>query len=58
MLRYGSRHGILRLSRTTHIEPLARYCNYAMYPAYYYMEDDGNNFGGTRYVAGSHFRLG
>ena len=29
-----------------------------IFTAYYYMEDDGNNFGGTRYVAGSHFRLG
>ena len=29
-----------------------------IFAAYYYMEDDGNNFGGTRYVAGSHFRLG
>ncbi len=28
-----------------------------IFTAYYYMEDDGNNFGGTRYIAGSFFRL-
>ncbi len=28
-----------------------------IFTAYYYMEDDGNNFGGTRHIAGSHFRL-
>ena len=29
-----------------------------IFTAYYFMEDDGNNFGGTRHIAGSHFRLG
>ena len=28
-----------------------------IFTAYYFMEDDGNNFGGTRYIAGSSFRL-
>ena len=28
-----------------------------IFTAYYYMEDDGNNFGGTRHIAGSSFRL-
>jgi len=28
-----------------------------IFTAYYYMEDDGNQFGGTRYIAGSFFRL-
>ena len=28
-----------------------------IFTAYYYMEDDGNGFGGTRYIAGSFFRL-
>ena len=28
-----------------------------IFTAYYFMEDDGNNFGGTRYIAGSFFRL-
>jgi len=29
-----------------------------IFTAYYFMEDDGNNFGGTRYIAGSTFLLG
>ena len=29
-----------------------------IFTAYYYMEDDGTSFGGTRYIAGSFFRLG
>ena len=28
-----------------------------IFTAYYFMEDDGNNFGGTRHIAGSSFRL-
>ena len=28
-----------------------------IFTAYYFMEDDGNNFGGTRHIAGSFFRL-
>ena len=28
-----------------------------IFAAYYFMEDDGNNFGGTRHMAGSFFRL-
>ena len=28
-----------------------------IFTAYYFMEADGNNFGGTRYIAGSFFRL-
>ena len=28
-----------------------------VFTAYYFMEDDGNNFGGTRHIAGSFFRL-
>lgn len=28
-----------------------------VFAAYYYMTDDGNNFGGTRFIAGSFFRL-
>ena len=28
-----------------------------IFTAYYFMEDDGNNFGGTRYIAGSSFRI-
>ena len=28
-----------------------------IFTAYYYMEDDGNNFGGTRHIAGSFFNL-
>ena len=28
-----------------------------IFAAYYFMEDDGNNFGGTRFIAGTHFRL-
>ena len=28
-----------------------------IFAAYYYMENDGNNFGGTRHIAGSFFRL-
>jgi len=28
-----------------------------IFTAYYFMENDGNNFGGTRYIAGSFFRL-
>ena len=29
-----------------------------IFTAYYYMQDDGNNFGGSRHIAGSVFRLG
>ena len=28
-----------------------------IFTAYYFMEDDGNNFGGTRHIAGSFFQL-
>ena len=28
-----------------------------IFTAYYFMEDDGNGFGGTRHIAGSFFRL-
>ena len=28
-----------------------------IFAAYYFMEDDGNNFGGTRFIAGTHFLL-
>ncbi len=28
-----------------------------IFTAYYFIEDDGNNFGGTRHIAGSSFRL-
>ena len=28
-----------------------------IFTAYYYMENDGNNYGGTRYIAGSFFGL-
>ena len=28
-----------------------------IFTAYYFMEDDGNNFGGARHIAGSSFRL-
>lgn len=28
-----------------------------IFTAYYYMLDDGNGFGGTRFIAGTHFRL-
>ncbi len=28
-----------------------------IFTAYYFMQDDGNNFGGTRHIAGSFFRL-
>ena len=28
-----------------------------IFTAYYFMEDDGNGFGGTRYIACSFFRL-
>ena len=28
-----------------------------IFTAYYFMEDDGNNFGGTRHIAGSFFRV-
>ena len=29
-----------------------------IFTAYYFTMDDGNGFGGTRYIAGSSFRLG
>lgn len=28
-----------------------------IFTAYYFMEDDGNRFGGTRYIAGSAFAV-
>jgi hypothetical protein len=31
--------------------------NGRIFTAYYYVKDDGNGFGGTRYIAGSFFRL-
>jgi len=29
-----------------------------IFTAYYYMQEDGNSFGGSRHIAGSVFRLG